>query len=225
LNRINSIIHENVTLGENTVIEDFVLLGKPPRGRMNGELPLTIGSNGIIRTSSIIYAGSIIGNKFQTGDCARIRDDNIIGNNVSIGSYTVVENSCIINDNARVHSNCFICEYSQIEENAWIGPGVIFTNVLHPPCPVFKNEAPIKGAHCTNGPRIRKNAVVGAGAVLLPGVTIGTGALIGAGSVIIEDVPPGTVVVGNPGKVVKKINELDCPLNFYKKGEIYSWRK
>jgi len=219
------VIYDGVSIGDGSVIEDFVVLGKSPKGHEPGELSLNIGSNAAIRTGTVIYAGNDIGDYFNTGDNARIREDNVIGDHVSIGTNTVIECGCSIGDYVRIHSNCFICEYTTIENMAWIGPGVILTNVLHPPCPAFKQYAPIKEAKCCQGPVIKEGAVVGAGAIILPGVTIGRGALVGAGAVVVDDVPDQAVVAGVPARVLKQISELECVLGFYKKGEIYSWRR
>lgn len=221
----NIIIYENTRIGKDPVIEDFVILGKPPQGFKPGELELILGDFSILRSGTVVYAGNIVGNNFKTGDHARIRENNEIGEDVSIGAGSVIEFECEIKDYVRIHSNCFIPEYTVIEENAWIGPGVIMTNVLHPPCPAFKKYAPMRGEKCCHGPIIKKNAVVGAGSVVLPGVIVGENAVIGAGSVITKDVTADCVVAGNPAKVVKKVRELDCPLEFYKTGEVYSWRR
>ena len=220
------IMHKNVKIGEKPIIEDFTILGKPSGRIEAGQKKLIIGDFPIIRSGTIIYSGSIIGDNFTTGDHARIRENNRIGNNVSIGACTVVECGCEIKDRARIHSNCFIPEYTSIDEDAWIGPNVTMTNVLHPPCPEFKNRAPLSnGEKCCRGPIIKSRAVVGAGSVILPGIIIGEDALVGAGAVVTCDVPTGCVALGNPAKVVKKINDLSCPLGFYKTGEVYSWRK
>jgi acetyltransferase-like isoleucine patch superfamily enzyme len=221
----NAIIYEHVKIGKDPIIEDFVILGKQPAGAENSEMKLVIGDFPIIRTGTIIYAGNIIGNNFRTGDNARLREKNRIGNNVSIGSASIIECECEIMDNVKIHSGCFIPEYTLIKENAWIGPGVIMTNVLHPPCPAFKKYAPISEKKCCHGPVIEKNAVVGAGAIILPGIIIGENSLVGAGSVVTEDVPPSYLVAGNPARITKKIEEIECPLEFYKRGEVYSWRR
>jgi acetyltransferase-like isoleucine patch superfamily enzyme len=220
----NVVIYQPIDVGRNPIIEDFVVLGKPPIGA-KAKAKLVIGDSPIIRTGTIIYAGNIIGNNFQTGDHARIREKNRIGNGVSIGTGSIIEHECEIMDNVRIHSGCFIPEYTLIKTNAWIGPGVIMTNVLHPPCPAFKKYAPISGKKCCHGPVIEKNAIVGAGAVILAGIVIGKSSLVGAGSVVTRDVPADHLVAGNPARVIKKIEEIECPLGFYKKGEVYSWRK
>lgn len=221
----NVIVYEPVEIGKNPIIEDFVVLGKPPRDTKANLAKLVIGDFVIIRSGTIIYAGNSIGNNFQTGDNARIRENNKIGNNVSIGAGSIVECGCKIMDNVKIHSGCFIPEYTVIKENAWIGPSVIMTNVLHPPCPAFKQYAPLSGKKCCCGPVIQKNAVVGAGAIILAGLQVGENCLVGAGSVVTEDVPADCVVAGNPAKVIKKVKELECPLGFYNRGDVYSWRK
>jgi len=115
----NVVIYENTKIGKEPIIEAFVILGKPPRGFESGELELTIGDFPTLRCGTIIYAGNVIGNNFETGDNARIREKNKIGNRVSIGAGSVIECECEIKDNARIHSNCFISEYTVIEENAF----------------------------------------------------------------------------------------------------------
>lgn len=218
-------VYNNVKIGENPTLEDFTIIGKPPCGTAPGQLELTIGNNATIRSGSIIYSGNTIGDNFQTGDNARIREDNIIGNNVSVGGGTVIEGKCRIDDNVRIHSNCFIAEYTQIEKDVWIGPAVVMTNVLHPPCPAFKEKAPLQGKKCCYGPTIKKFAVIGAGAILLPGVVIGENSLVGAGAVVTKDVPSSHVVTGFPAKTTKKTEELTCSIKLYTKGEVYSWRR
>lgn len=218
----NIVIYEGVKIGKDPIIEDYVILGKPTKNAH--EYTLLIGNKPTIRSFSVLYIGSKIGDHFQTGDYTRIRENNVIGNFVSIGAGSIIECDCTIQDYVRIHSNCFIPEFTNIKNNAWIGPGVIMTNVLHPPCPIFKKFAPLD-EKCCIGPVIEQGAIVGAGSILLPGITIGENAVIGAGSVVIKHVPSDTVVAGNPAKIIKKVSELVCPLNYYIKGEIYSWRK
>ncbi len=193
-------IYENVDIGEGAVIEDFVIIGEPPRGKNPGELKTTIGKNAIIRSHTVIYAGNIIGNNFQTGHHVMVREENRIGNNVSIGTNSVVEHHVQIEDNVRIHSQAFIPEESTLEEGCWIGPNVVITNARYPLSPGVKDRL--------EGATIRKNAKIGANATLLPGVIVGENALIGAGAVVTGDVPAGKVVAGNPARVIRDISEL-----------------
>jgi acetyltransferase-like isoleucine patch superfamily enzyme len=193
-------VYDNVLLGAGTVLEDFCIVGAPPRGARDGELLTTIGDGSVIRSHTVIYAGNVIGRNFQTGNKVNIREANRIGNNVSIGTLSVIEHHVEIADNVRIHTQVFIPEFSLLEEGCWIGPNVVFTNAKYPLSPGVKDSLA--------GPIIRKGAKIGANATLLPGVTIGANALVGAGAVVVRDVPPGAVVVGNPARLVRHVSEL-----------------
>jgi acetyltransferase-like isoleucine patch superfamily enzyme len=194
-------IYPNVSLPDEAQIDDFVVLGKPPRGAQAGELELTFGQDCVIRSHTVIYAGSTIGSNFQTGHGVNIREHNIIGDNVSIGTHSVVEHHVTIGDNVRLHTRVFVPEYSVLEDDCWLGPGVMITNARYPRSQNVKET--LKGAH------IERGALVGASAVLLPGIRIGARALVGAGAVVTSDVPPGAVVVGNPAHKINQIENID----------------
>ena len=193
-------IYPNVSIGKNAVIEEFVIIGVPPRGKKPGELPTIIGDDAIIRSHTVIYAGNRIGNGFQTGHHVLVREENEMGNQVSIGTASVVEHHIKIGSNVRIHSQAFVPEMSILEDGAWIGPNAVITNAAYPLSPNVKNE--LKGAI------VRKNAKIGANATLLPGITIGENALVGAGAVVTKDVPPNKVVAGNPAKVINDVSNL-----------------
>ena len=195
-----AIIHPNVKLGKNCIIEDFVIIGAPPKDSLSGEIDTIIGDNSIIRSHTVIYAGNRIGNNFQTGNKANIREFNEIGNNVSIGTLSVVEHHVKIGNRVRVHTQVFIPEFTILEDESWLGPNVVITNAKYPKSPNVKKE--LKGAY------IKKRAIIGANSTLLPGITIGEQAFIGAGSVVIRDVPERSVVAGNPAKIIKDISKI-----------------
>jgi acetyltransferase-like isoleucine patch superfamily enzyme len=207
------LIYPNVTIDASTEIGDFVVLGKPPRGKKEGELALEIGRDGVIRPFSTLYAGTKIGNEFQCGQGASIREDNIIGNNVSIGTNAVLEFGNRIGNNVRIHSLCFL-EMVTVEDDVFIGPNVVFTDDPHPmKCPKYLD--------CLGGVTIKKCAKIGANSTFLPGVTVGENALVGAGSVVTKDVPDNMVVAGSPAKVIKSVDDLECYPGFFEKP--YTW--
>lgn len=191
---------QNVSLGNDCVLEDFCLIGVTPRGAREGELPTRIGDGAVIRSHTVIYAGNEIGRNFQTGNKVNIRESNRIGDDVSIGTLSVVEHHVRIGNNVRIHTQAFIPEFSVLEDGCWIGPHVVMTNAKYPLSPGVKESLA--------GPVIRKGAKIGANATLLPGVTIGENAIVGAGAVVVHDVPAGAVVVGNPARVINDVAKL-----------------
>jgi|TARA_B110001454_G_C12666283_1_gene411701 acetyltransferase-like isoleucine patch superfamily enzyme len=225
MRRKSVVIYENVVIGGKHDLEDFVVLGKRPNNNSKKKMVLKIGNNALLRTGSIIYAGTTIGSNFQSGDHSRIREGNKIGNNVSIGSNSIIESNSKIGNNVRIHSLCFIPEYTTLEDDVWMGPGVTITNVMHPPCPVFRERGHEMELKCVRGPVIRKGAIIGAGVIILPGIEIGENSFVAAGSVVVKDVKPNSVVTGIPAKQTKKIKDLVCDPGIYEKGEIFSWRK
>jgi acetyltransferase-like isoleucine patch superfamily enzyme len=193
-------IYENVLLGDPAIIEDYCLIGIPPRAQEDVELKTVIGKGAMIRSHTVIYAGTTIGENFVTGNKVNIREFNQIGNDVSIGTLSVIEHHVRIGDRVRIHSQVFVPEYSILEEDSWLGPNVVLTNAKYPLSPGVKETLA--------GPLIRKGAKIGANATILPAVVVGINALVGAGSVVVTDVPDNAVVAGNPAKIIKMMHEL-----------------
>ena len=205
--------NESFTVGANPSIGDYVVLGYCPPGKSFAKL--TIGHNALIRSHTVIYAGTEIGNGFQAGHGVLIREGNIIGDNVSIGSHTVVERENRIGSATRIHSNCFIPEFVIIEEGVWIGPCVTVLNILHPPCPRFED--------CAKSVHIKRNAKIGGNVTIGPRVTIGQNSLVGMGSVVTADIPDDVLAFGNPARVVKPITRLTCEMQYFQVP--YEWER
>ena len=204
----------NVTIGKNAEIGDYGIIGLRPKNA-DGEERTINGKESAIRSHTAIYAGNTIGDSFNTGHNTIIREGNSIGNNVSVGSNTTLEIGNKIGNNVKIHSNCIIGEYVIIEDYAWIGPSVITLVTLHPPCPKYEE--------CTKHDPIviKKNAKIGGNVTLTPSITIGENSLVGGGAVVTRDIPANSVAVGNPAKVIKKIDELDCKEPYFSKP--YEW--
>lgn len=196
----NYVIYPNVYIEKGSVIEDYVIIGYPPKDKKKGELKTIIGKNAVIRSHTVIYAGNIIGNNFETGHNVLIREENKIGNNVSIGTGSCIEHHIVIKDGCRIHSQVFIPEYSLLEENSWLGPNVVLTNAKYPKSKDIKNNL--------KGPIIKACAKIGANSTILPGKIIGENSLVGAGSVVTKDVKANKVVVGNPIKEINNISDI-----------------
>lgn len=193
-------IYRNVLLGRGAVVEEFCILGVPPRGKQDGDLETLIEESAHMRSHTVVYAGNRIGRNFQTGNKVNIRELNEIGDDVSIGTLSVIEHHVRIGSRVRIHSQVFVPEYSVLEEDAWLGPNVVLTNAKYPMSPGAKENL--------KGPVIRRGAKIGANATILPGVVVGPNALVGAGSVVVKDVPENGVVAGNPARLIKEISKL-----------------
>jgi len=101
----------------------------------------------------------------------------------------------------RIHNNVYIAQFTTIEDEVFIAPGVSVANDPHPICTL-----------CMKGPTIKRGARIGVNVTILPHITIGEYALIGAGSVVTRSVPPRAVAYGNPAKVMGYVDSLRCPL-------------
>lgn len=206
-------IFDNVRIGRGSVIHGPAVLGQPPRGAEPGQLPLTIGPGATIRPFTTIYAGNRIGRDFQSGQGASIRENNIIGAGVSVGTNAVLEFENKIGHHCRIHSGCFL-EMVALGRYVFVGPNTVFTDDPHPMnCPRYKE--------CGGGAVVAPLAKIGANCTFLPAVKIGRGALIGAGSVVASDIPAMVVAAGNPARVIKSVKELTCWIGAYERP--YLW--
>ena len=181
-------------------VEDFAIIGCPAGSHGGRTVETRIADGARIRSHTVIYAGNVIGKNFSTGHHAMVREDNEIGNDVSVGSFCNVEHHVKIEDGARLHTGVFVPEFSVLEAEAWLGPRVTLTNARYPKSPGAKDSLV--------GPRIGRRARLGANVTVLPGVVIGESSLVGAGAVVVRDVPPETVVVGNPAREINRIENL-----------------
>ena len=207
-------IHPNVVIGEGTVVQEGAIVGEPPRGKRPGELPTVVGAGGFIRSGTVIYAGTVIGDRIQTGHGTLIREDNVIGDDCSVGTNAVLEAHNRIGSRTRIHSGCFL-EHTTIGSRVFLAPNVVFTDDPHPMCPRYLD--------CVLGATVEDDVSIGANATILPGVRIGAGSLIGAGSVVTKNVEPGTVVAGNPATRVKDVDQLVCFKGYFERP--YVWRE
>ena len=194
---------DDVLVGRGSLIDDNVQLGATP-GRAVASLALRIGRDSVVRSGSVIYAGSLIGDSFETGHNVVVREENRIGSNVKIWSNTVIDYACVIGDRVRIHAGCYVAPLSEIEEDVFLGPGASLANDPHPGSTTHL---------CMRGPTIKAGAQIGMNATILPFITVGARALVGAGAVVTRDVPPGMIVVGNPARILKPVADLSCPLD------------
>jgi acetyltransferase-like isoleucine patch superfamily enzyme len=123
-----------------------------------------------------------------------------------IGSYVEVQKNVSIGKNCKISSHTFICEGVEIEDNVFIGHGVMFTNDLYPRATTIDGSMQTEQDWKVIPTYIRKNASVGSGVTILAGVEIGENAIVGAGSVVTKSIPANAIVAGNPAKVIRMIS-------------------
>lgn len=190
-----------ITVGKGLHADPGAVIGYRPSRPFKAErAALVLGADSVIRSGSVIYLGSRIGARFQTGHNVIIREDCQIGDDVSVWSNTVVDYGCRIGDRVKIHSNCYVAQFSEISDGAFLAPGVTIANDLYP--------GQASSAAVMSGPWIGPRAQIGVNVTILPFVRIGAGCLIGAGAVVVRDVPDGMVAFGSPATVRGEVSDL-----------------
>jgi acetyltransferase-like isoleucine patch superfamily enzyme len=192
-------VASDVELGPDASIDPGVLLGYPP-GRPGVSGPTRIGARARLRAGSIVYAAVDIGDDFETGHHAVVREETRIGSHCTLWNHSTIDYGCRLGDRVRIHCNVYVSQFTTLEDDVFLAPGVTIGNDPHPIC-----------TKCMQGPTIRRGARIGLNVTLLPLITIGENALVGAGSVVTIDVPAGMVVAGNPAQIVGPVDSLECP--------------
>jgi acetyltransferase-like isoleucine patch superfamily enzyme len=128
-----------------------------------------------------------------------------IGDNTKIGTFVEVQKNASVGKNCKISSHSFICEGVAIEDNVFIGHGVMFINDLYPRATTENGSLQTEADWKVERTVVRKGASIGSGATILANVTIGENALVGAGSTVTKDVPDNAVVAGNPARLKRYI--------------------
>jgi acetyltransferase-like isoleucine patch superfamily enzyme len=196
--KITKPLSELMELGEDVQVDEGALVGYIA-GRLKERKLLKIGAGARIRHGSVVYEGSTIGAKLETGHGVVIREENVIGSGLRIWNNSTIDYGCWIGNDVRIHTNCYIAQYTTIEDDVFMAPGVTIAN---DPCPTC--------SLCMKGPTLRKGVRVGVNVTLLPHIEIGAHSVIAAGAVVTKDIPPYSLVVGNPGRVTKTVDKIEC---------------
>jgi acetyltransferase-like isoleucine patch superfamily enzyme len=190
------IIHDDVTIGDDAIIESFCELGYS-NGREAG--PLFVGDGAHIRSHSVLYLGSSIGDHLRVGHHAAIRENSKIGNGFQLGTSSIVMGECSIGEYVKTGSQVEIGQRSRLGNFIWLFLNSMLLNDPRPPSAIIV------------GPDIGDFAVIGAGSAIFPGVRVGEGSLVGAGCILSTDVPAGQIAVGNPPKLIGSVTRLSMP--------------
>ena len=127
-----------------------------------------------------------------------------VGDNTKIGPFVEIQKGAAVGRNCKIQSHSFICEGVTIEDEVFVGHGVMFINDRFPRAATESGALQTEADWQVVPTVIKKGASIGSNATILCGVTVGEGATVGAGSVVTKDVPPHTIVAGNPARKIRK---------------------
>ena len=161
--------------------------------------------------TSVIDQGCEIGDGTKIWHFSHIMPNSIIGENCNIGQNVVISPEVILGKNVKVQNN--VCIYSGVicEDDVFLGPSMVFTNVINPRSAIIRRDEYLKTL-------VKKGASIGANATIVCGNEIGEYAFIGAGAVVTKEVLSYALVVGNPSKQIGWISEYGHRLNFDNNG-------
>lgn len=132
-----------------------------------------------------------------------------VGDETKIGAFVEIQKNAAVGNRCKISSHTFICEGVVIEDNVFVGHGVMFTNDTYPRATAGDGRLQTEADWKVEPTVVRTGASIGTGATILPNLTIGENAIIGAGSVVTKDVPPDSVVAGNPARVLRYLNKKE----------------
>ncbi|MCH2023555.1 MAG: N-acetyltransferase [Saprospiraceae bacterium] len=176
--------------------------------------------------TAVVDNGCSIGKDTKIWHFCHLMSDCIIGNSCSLGQNVMVASKVVLGNNVKVQNNVSIYSGVICEDDVFLGPSVVFTNILNPRSAIVRRDQYIVTKVC-------KGATIGANATIICGNTIGEYAFIGAGSVVTKDIPPYALVMGNPAiqvgwmsicghrLVFDATNKATCPDS----GQVYSLQK
>jgi acetyltransferase-like isoleucine patch superfamily enzyme len=205
----NVIFYPNVFVGANSRILEGSVIGRPPirAGTTNrpvnlGDRTVRIGADRVVGANCVLYTHVDIARNVLICDLTSIREGSRLAEGVVIGRMTTLMHDVSIGERTRITDNIHITGNAHIEADVFIGPGVSSAN---------DNDVYLRRFGLlpfeTNGPTIRRFAVIGTGAILAPGIEIGTGAVVATGATATKDVPPWTIVAGAPARGISNIDE------------------
>lgn len=160
-----------------------------------------------VHSSAFIDEGCRIGKGTKIWHFSHIMSGAVIGENCNIGQNVVVSPHVILGNNVKVQNNVSIYTGVICEDDVFLGPSCVFTNVINPRSAISRKEE-------FRQTLIRKGASIGANATIICGCTIHEYAMVGAGSVVTKDIPPYALVIGNPARQTGWVGEYGNRLDF-----------
>lgn len=164
-----------------------------------------------VHESAYVDEGCVIGKGTKIWHFSHIMPNCVLGENCNIGQNVVVSPKVVLGNNVRVQNNVSIYEGVICEDDVFLGPSMVLTNVINPRSAVSRKEE-------YKTTLIKKGASVGANATIVCGNTLGSFCFIGAGAVVTKDVPDYALIVGNPGRQTGWMSEFGQKLIFDNNG-------
>ena len=169
-------------------------------------------NNYFAHPTAVIDEGAQIGENVKIWHFSHLMPGCIIGNDCNIGQNVVVSPKVVLGRNVKVQNNVSIYEGVICEDDVFLGPSMVFTNVINPRSAIIRK-------HEFKKTIVRRGASIGANATIICGNEIGAYALVGAGAVVTSNVEPYALVVGNPAKQNGWVSEYGHTLDFDEKGQ------
>jgi len=203
----NIVIHDDVEIGDGCTIQDGVVLGKlpvlGPASSTSRERPgrLVIEAGATIGAGAVVFAGARIGAGAIVGDQAHIRERVTIGEGTVVGRGSAIGNDAQLGTRVRVQTNVWLTAHTVVEEDVFVGPGVVTTN----------DSTMARGGEALvlRGPILRRACRIGGGVVLAPGIEVGEEAFIAVGAVVMRDVPARSWVMSTPGRAIRAVPDAE----------------
>lgn len=196
----NTTIYDNVVIGDDSTICNDCVIGEPLTEAYTDENyinPITeIGKNALIRSHSILYAGSSFGINFETGHRVVIRERSHLGDYCRIGTMSDLQGDLKVGNHCQLHSNVHLCKYSDLGDFVFIYPFSVLTNDRYPPSMQVK------------GPSIGDYSQLGVHSIVVGNVTVGSNCLVGADSTVSSNFEDYSFIIGSPAKRKSDIRNL-----------------
>ena len=167
--------------------------------------------NYFVHETAIVDDGAIIGNDVKIWHFSHVMSQTVIGDRCNLGQNVVILPGVILGTNVKIQNNVSVYTGVICEDDVFLGPSMVFTNVINPRSAVIRKDE-------YKQTFVRKGASIGANATVICGNEIGTFALIGAGAVITKPVKPYALVVGNPAKQIGWVSAYGHKLHFDSNG-------
>jgi UDP-2-acetamido-3-amino-2,3-dideoxy-glucuronate N-acetyltransferase len=161
--------------------------------------------------TAVIYSDCKIGSGTKIWHFSHVMSNCVIGKNCNLGQNVVVSPKVVLGQNVKVQNNVSIYTGVICEDDVFLGPSMVFTNIINPRSAIIRIDY-------FKRTLVKKGASIGANATIICGIDIGEYAMIGAGAVVVKEVLPYALVVGNPSKQIGWVSEFGHRLHFNEEG-------